>query len=174
MRGQADNYLQTAARYGENGFYGDALTILKLAAESKSQLSGNSMMFYYLGYYSRLSRDSKAAKKYFNQALSLPIEYIFSYGLISAKALESIEKYKSRLLRRSENFFESSSHSAWNWQSVARRKATKDNKVLAHFCKGLFHLTKDETEQARACFNQGLELDPGFSRIHFFSVINDR
>ena len=99
MRGDADNYLEIASRYGESGFYNEAIAMLEMAAGSddtfeiattpfKMELKNNPMIYYYLGYYSNLSGNSKKAKSYFKKASSKSVDYCFPYGESSLAALQ--------------------------------------------------------------------------------------
>lgn len=88
LRGEADNYLETAARYGQAGFYGDAIGLLKAAAASSdTRLSHHPMIFYHAGYYDYLNGDREAAMKMFTTGASQPTDYCFPYGQQSEKAL---------------------------------------------------------------------------------------
>ena len=107
MRADVDNYLEIASRYGESGFYEDAIQLLRVAAKSngvytiattpfKKVLKDDPMIYYYLGYYSNLSGDKNKSNKYYHTAASKSIDYCFPYGESSLMALkDAVNKNKN-------------------------------------------------------------------------------
>jgi len=91
MRDDPDNYLETLARYGNAGFYKDAVRLLETAVNSgKPGLVSYPMIYYYLGYYYNQMNDNEKASAAYKKAGSLPIDYCFPYGIGSANILKSV------------------------------------------------------------------------------------
>ncbi|RLD32952.1 MAG: hypothetical protein DRI73_06270, partial [Bacteroidetes bacterium] len=92
MRAGFDNYLEVSSRYGETGFYTEAIEILQIAENSgkdaytiastpyEAVLSEYALIYYYLAYYNNLSGNVKAAKNYYKKAATKSIDYCFPYG----------------------------------------------------------------------------------------------
>ena len=95
-----DNYLETASRYAEAGFYDDAVKILKIAEDAgkgayeiastpyRSVLSDYILIYYYLGYYNKLAGNEKTAEKYYKKAEAKSIDYCFPFGRSSLDVLK--------------------------------------------------------------------------------------
>ncbi len=96
MRDEPDNYLETAARYNNAGFNNDAIKILSIAVNSKSEkLRSYPMIYYYLGYFYHLIQNEKNAAVNFIIAGKLPVDFCFPYGQISSQILEYITEKTS-------------------------------------------------------------------------------
>ena len=105
MRYDHDNYLETASRYAEAGFYQDAVNMLKIAENSgkgafkiastpfRSVLSDYILIYYYLGYYNSLAGNTGAAKKYYKKAVSKSIDYCFPFGSSTLDVLNDAVKH---------------------------------------------------------------------------------
>jgi len=92
LRNQPEAYLELAIAYMNNGFTTEAEKLLQRADQSSDEkLNNYPTLKYYLGYISDISGDSISAKKYFEQAVSLPIDYCFPFRL------ETIKIYKKAL-----------------------------------------------------------------------------
>jgi tetratricopeptide (TPR) repeat protein len=104
MRYDFDNYLEVSSRYGETGFYDNAIEILQIAEKSgknsfkiastpyEAVLSEYSLIYYYIGYYSNLSGDNKKANSYYKKGASKSIEYCFPYGGSTLAVLQDAVK----------------------------------------------------------------------------------
>jgi tetratricopeptide (TPR) repeat protein len=89
LRNEPDNYLETASRYANAGFYIDAVDLLNLASGSEDlKLNSHPMIWYYLGYYCRLAGDDQKSGEYYRKASDLPVNYCFPYGAESEKVLQ--------------------------------------------------------------------------------------
>lgn len=90
MRDEPDNFLEVALRYGNVGFYDEAIRILELAVRSSNvRLNSYPMIYFYLGYYNDRNGDANAAMDNYEKAASLPTDYCFPYGSTSAEVLKS-------------------------------------------------------------------------------------
>jgi len=91
LRDDPDNYLETAYRYIQTGFYHDAIGILSLATSSGiSKLEQYPILYYYLGYcYLKMGENTFAADN-FAKASHLPIHYCSPYGLNTATILMDV------------------------------------------------------------------------------------
>ena len=96
MRNQVDNYLESAARYGNAGFYQEAINLLTQFQVSGDQnVPGLPMIDYHLGYYYDAMENKTKAKESFASATNRPLEYCFPYGDVSRNALEKSLEYFS-------------------------------------------------------------------------------
>jgi tetratricopeptide (TPR) repeat protein len=94
MRDQPEAYLELAVAYLNNGFIAEAEKILQRANQSSDEkLKNYPTIKYYLGYISDISGDKSAAKKYFDQAVSLPVEYCFPFRLETVKVYKTALQY---------------------------------------------------------------------------------
>ncbi len=92
MRDQPETYLELAIQYFNNGFIGEAVNILQMAAHSANEkLKNYPTIKYYQGYISDLSGEPSTAKASFSQAVSLPIDYCFPFRL------ETVDVFKKAL-----------------------------------------------------------------------------
>ena len=90
LRDEPDNYLETSARYGQPGFFRDALALIEMARNTGSpKLVNYPMIYYYLGYYSERLNDNESALSFYKKASSLPTDYCFPYGIYSANVLRA-------------------------------------------------------------------------------------
>lgn len=93
MRDEVTNYLETAQRYAQSGFYEDAVQLLEIATKSNlASLNTSPTIYYHLGYYYSLLNDKKSAENNFKKAASLRIDYCFPYGMESAAAMNAALK----------------------------------------------------------------------------------
>jgi tetratricopeptide (TPR) repeat protein len=90
LRDEPDNYLETSARYGNAGFYKDALKLLEIAKNTgKARIINYPMIYYYSGYfYERLNENDSALNNY-KKASTLPVDYCSPYGINSATVLRA-------------------------------------------------------------------------------------
>jgi tetratricopeptide (TPR) repeat protein len=90
LRNEPDNYLETASRYGNAGFYSDAIQLLSLAsASADDKLNNYPMIYYFLGYYQELAGDRSTAKENFAKGSSLPVNFCFPWSITSLKSLNA-------------------------------------------------------------------------------------
>lgn len=87
MRDFARNYLDLAAGYMNDGFYGEAEDVLKRFTGNDQELS------YYLGYLADKKGNADAARKMFKTASSMPVDYGFPYRLETSKVLGKASAY---------------------------------------------------------------------------------
>ena len=100
LRDEPDSYLEIAGRYGQAGFYEDALDVLNRAAGSGiPKLHGSPMIHYHKGYYLDLKGDTLDAGKSFLTASGLAPDYCFPYGRISEQALLAALRYSPNNVR---------------------------------------------------------------------------
>ena len=90
LRDEPDNYLETSARYGQSGFFSDALTLIEMAMNTgKPKLVNYPMIYYYSGYYYDKLKDNEKSINHYKKASSLPADYCAPYGLYSANVLKA-------------------------------------------------------------------------------------
>ncbi len=88
LRNEPDNFLETASRYADAGRYADAVELLNLAAGSEeTKLNAHPMIWFYLGFYNKLTGDNQKSKECIKKAFELPSDYCFPYGYESEKVL---------------------------------------------------------------------------------------
>jgi len=91
MRDDPDNYLETSARYGNAGFYNDAVRLLDAAVNSgKQKLISYPIIYYYIGYFYTQIKDNEKATSAYKKAGSLSPDNCFPYGINSATILKAI------------------------------------------------------------------------------------
>lgn len=92
LRNQPEAYLELAVDYLNNGFVTEAEQILQRVDQSSvEKLKNHPTIKYYLGYICDIFGDKSAAKKYFDKAVSLPVDYCFPFRL------ETVKVYKTAL-----------------------------------------------------------------------------
>lgn len=94
MRNQPETYLELAVAYMNNGFIAEAESILQRAVQSSDKrLRNYPTIKYYLGYFKDISGDKSAAKKYFSEAVSIPVDFCFPFRLETVKVYETAISY---------------------------------------------------------------------------------
>ena len=94
MRDEPDNYLETSTRYIRAGFFNDAIQLLDYAVQSSNmRLSNYPMIYFYKGYCLDQAEESNAALDNYEKGATLPINYCFPYGNVSARILKAASKH---------------------------------------------------------------------------------
>ncbi len=90
MRGEVQNYLETAVDYGNCGLWDEAIGVLSPLVDSEDmQASRNPMAHYYLGYFYGEKGDAGQAARYYRLAEKMPPDYVFPFRLESIEVLRS-------------------------------------------------------------------------------------
>lgn len=93
FRDEADNYLETVARYLISGFYSDAAELLHLATKPElPQTSKNPLVYYYLGYCHLKANELADAGKWFARGATANTDYCFPYGATTFAVLTEAVK----------------------------------------------------------------------------------
>lgn len=94
MRNQPETYLELAVTYMNNGIIAEAESILLRADQSADKrLKNYPTIKYYLGYFNDISGDKSAAKEYFTEAVSMPVDFCFPFRLETVKVYETAISY---------------------------------------------------------------------------------
>jgi tetratricopeptide (TPR) repeat protein len=95
LRDYPENYLELAVDYMNAGFRQEAIQLLQIAKTSgKAGLSDYPTIHYYLGYLHHLKGDTRAAREYFRQGISLPVDYCFPFRLETLKVYRTALEYQ--------------------------------------------------------------------------------
>ena len=90
MRGEIQNYLDLAIKYGNCGMYNEAIAILILAAEHTNPIvNANAMVFYYQGYYEGLLGNEQLSEQSYQKATRMKADYCFPFRYETEKVLAS-------------------------------------------------------------------------------------
>ncbi|MBP3481810.1 MAG: DUF5107 domain-containing protein [Alistipes sp.] len=89
MRGQAESYLELAVMLMNNGFAGDAESVLSRADE----IAVYPTVKYYLGFLADARGDKAAAERHFKAAAAMPIDYCFPFRLETLHVYDKASEY---------------------------------------------------------------------------------
>jgi len=82
-------YLEVATKYGEEGFYEEALEIMTICKEAKkTELNANPIVYYLSAYYQSKLGNIEESKNSLTKATSYSVDYCFPSRLETQKALE--------------------------------------------------------------------------------------
>ncbi len=80
MRSEIQNYLDVAVKYGNCGFYDDAIMVLQEAANSgEAKIAGNPLVWYYLAYFNEQTGNRKAAEQLYAKAAKMNLDGCFPF-----------------------------------------------------------------------------------------------
>lgn len=85
MRGEVQNYLDLAAKFGECGFYQEAIEVLDNATPE----SDNPLVFYYLAYFHQLTNNKEKASDFYQKASEMKVDYCFPFRFETEEVLSS-------------------------------------------------------------------------------------
>jgi tetratricopeptide (TPR) repeat protein len=88
MRGFVQNHIDLAMGYLNDGFVDEAEKILS------DSPNNNPMIGFYLGFLYDKKADKPNAEKYFAQASSMPVDYVFPYRALDEKVLLQALEYR--------------------------------------------------------------------------------
>lgn len=89
MRDEVQNYLETAAEYGNAGLYDEARDVLSLAASGSGAIAQNPLLYYLRGYYAARQGLKKMAASDYRHAATLPTDYVFPFRHEMGRALRA-------------------------------------------------------------------------------------
>lgn len=86
----AQDYLEVAIDYAENGFYDEALGILEFGIKNAQGKNIDPMLYYYSGYYSKLNGAVDKVTVFYSLGAEQSPEYVFPNRLESAAVLSDV------------------------------------------------------------------------------------
>lgn len=89
LRGVPESYLELSLYYINNGFADEAEQVLRASEAEKTYPTAE----YWLGYLADKSGNQESARKWFKQAESRDIDYVFPFRIETVKALEKALEY---------------------------------------------------------------------------------
>jgi tetratricopeptide (TPR) repeat protein len=88
MRGAAQSYLELAVDYGHCALWDEAIEVLsRLDDPENPHARIYPMVYYYLGYFSKVKGNNAAAAKYYRLASEMPPDYCFPFRWESVEVL---------------------------------------------------------------------------------------
>ncbi len=88
MRGEAQNYLDMAMKYGKLGLYDEASNVLRMAEnDPDSMVHQHAMIYYFLGYYEKQAGNQSLSDQYFQKASEQRTDYCFPFRFEAEEAL---------------------------------------------------------------------------------------
>ncbi len=87
LRDNAHNYIEFAIDYAQAGFYKEAIDLLRIIAENRTEVYP--MIAYFMGYFYQKSNKNTEAKEWFKKAQTMPSDYCFPNRLEEVVALQA-------------------------------------------------------------------------------------
>ncbi|MDD2889423.1 MAG: DUF5107 domain-containing protein [bacterium] len=206
IRGNDYNYIEIAINYANCGLYGDACKVLKdvievngskqvsLTSEHFADESGDKftdtekfvtenavfpMVYYYLGYYSKLIGDKDYAGFYKKVSDSKNWDYVFPWGLDALNVLESVIKdnpddYLARMALgnllmnsyREDEAIEQWKKATENVEKLPAEATSKRNEFITIIYRNLGHIyskAKGDAKSAFLWYEKGLKYKPDYA-----------
>jgi tetratricopeptide (TPR) repeat protein len=89
MRGEPQNYLETALDYSRCGLWDEAIEVLARLDDSDNAKKLSPMVYYFLGYFNERKGNPEAASKYFRLGSKASPDYCFPFRWEAQPVLES-------------------------------------------------------------------------------------
>jgi tetratricopeptide (TPR) repeat protein len=89
MRGEPQNYLETALDYSRCGLWDEAIDVLARLDDADNAKKLSPMVFYFLGYFNERNGNPEAASKYFRLGSKASPDYCFPFRWEAQQALEA-------------------------------------------------------------------------------------
>ena len=162
-------YLEISLEYAHAGLWDDAIAILSLVDKRENKDGfDHPMVYYYLGYYKRLSGRDSGAGEDFRYAAGLSPDYVFPYRLESIDVLELAKKmnpgdarvpyYLGNLL-----FEMQPERAIANWE---RSRELDDTYSMVHRNLGMaYYKIRNDITGSIESYEKAIELNPSDQRL---------
>ena len=93
LRDEVQSYLEIAVRYGNSGFWKEAIQVLRRAVDgSNASLNGQPMIFYYLAHYYSQQKEPSQSREWLERASQQQPDLCFPFRLESIPVLEEAQE----------------------------------------------------------------------------------
>jgi tetratricopeptide (TPR) repeat protein len=172
MRGQVQTYLDIAFDYAAAGFWDEAIAFLDGWLEHRGDdTPAHPMVGYAQGYFAHRKGDSAHTRKLYQQASTLPRDYVFSARLEEMKILQHVQQvipeeaaayfYLGNLLYDKKRYDEA----IQNWETYCH--IDPDDSIAWRNLGLAYYNARSEPERACVCYLRAFGLNPRDARLLF-------